>query len=298
MAQPPAPYRAGYVAIVGRPNVGKSTLLNRLVGQKISITSRKPQTTRQRITGILTRDDAQLLFVDTPGFQTRHTSSLNRHMNRIVTQALADVDLILLVIEAGRFSTEDRALLALLPGKRRVLLVINKIDRLADRGLLLPFIAKVAGEHDFAEVVPVSASKGHGIDELAGTIGRYLPEQPALYGADEITESSERFLVAELIREKLFRLLGDELPYVSAVLIDRFAMEGTMRRIHASIIVDKESHKGIVVGANGAQLKAIGSKARIDIERLVGGKVHLEIWVKVKRGWTENRQVLKQLGYG
>ena len=293
-----APYRAGYIAIVGRPNVGKSTLLNRLVGQKISITSRKPQTTRQRITGILTRDDAQLLFVDTPGFQTRHTSSLNRHMNRIVTQALADVDLILLVIEAGRFSTEDRALLALLPGKRRVLLVINKIDRLADRGLLLPFIAKVAGEHDFAEVVPVSASKGHGIDELAGTIGRYLPEQPALYGADEITESSERFLVAELIREKLFRLLGDELPYVSAVLIDRFAMEGTMRRIHASIIVDKESHKGIVVGANGAQLKAIGSKARIDIERLVGGKVHLEIWVKVKRGWTENRQVLKQLGYG
>lgn len=293
-----APYRAGYIAIVGRPNVGKSTLLNRLVGQKISITSRKPQTTRQRITGILTRDDAQLLFVDTPGFQTRHTSSLNRHMNRIVTQALADVDLILLVIEAGRFSTEDRALLALLPGKRRVLLVINKIDRLADRGLLLPFIAKVAGEHDFAEVVPVSASKGHGIDELAGTIGRYLPEQPALYGADEITESSERFLVAELIREKLFRLLGDELPYVSAVLIDRFAMEGTMRRIHASIIVDKESHKGIVVGANGAQLKAIGSKARIDIERLVGGKVHLELWVKVKRGWTENRQVLKQLGYG
>lgn len=294
----PVPYRAGYVAIVGRPNVGKSTLLNRLVGQKISITSRKPQTTRQRITGILTRAEAQLMFVDTPGFQTRHTSSLNRHMNRIVTQALADVDVILLVIEAGRFGADDRALLALLPAKRRVLLVLNKTDRLADRGLLLPFIAEVAREHDFAEIVPVSASKGHGIDELAGTIGRYLPEQAALYGGDEITESSERFLAAELIREKLFRLLGDELPYVSAVLIDRFVMEGTMRRIHASIIVDKESHKGIVVGANGAQLKAIGTKARIDIERLVGGKVHLEIWVKVKRGWTENRQVLKQLGYG
>ena len=298
MTQPLAPFRAGYVAIVGRPNVGKSTLLNRLVGQKVSITSRKPQTTRQRITGILTRDDAQLMFVDTPGFQTRHVSSLNRHMNRIVTQALADVDVILLIIEAGRFSAEDRALLALLPGKRRVLLVINKIDRLADRGLLLPFIAGIAGEHDFAEVVPVSASKGHGIDELAGTIGRYLPEQAALYGADEITESSERFLAAELIREKLFRLLGDELPYVSAVMIDRFVMEGTLRRIQASIIVDKESHKGIVVGAKGAQLKAIGTKARIDIERLVGGKVHLELWVKVKPGWTENRQVLKQLGYG
>ena len=298
MAVEPAPFRAGYVAIVGRPNVGKSTLLNRLVGQKVSITSRKPQTTRQRITGILTRDDAQLMFVDTPGFQTRHTSSLNRHMNRIVTQALADVDVILLVIEAGRFSAEDRALVALLPGKQRVLLVINKIDRLAGRDLLLPFIAQVAAEHDFAEVVPVSASKGHGIDELAGTIGRYLPAQPALYGADEITESSERFLAAELIREKLFRLLGDELPYVSAVMIDRFVMEGTLRRIHASIIVDKESHKGIVVGAKGAQLKAIGTKARIDIERLVGGKVHLELWVKVKRGWTENQQVLKQLGYG
>ena len=172
MTVPPAPFRAGYVAIVGRPNVGKSTLLNRLVGQKVSITSRKPQTTRQRITGILTRDDAQLMFVDTPGFQTKHTSSLNRHMNRIVTQALADVDVILLVIEAGRYSAEDRALVALLPAKRRVLLVINKTDRLADRGLLLPFIAKVAGEHEFAEVVPVSASKGHGIDDQQRALAR------------------------------------------------------------------------------------------------------------------------------
>ncbi len=291
-------FRAGYVAIIGRPNVGKSTLLNSLVGQKVSITSRKPQTTRQRITGILTRDDAQLMFVDTPGFQTRHVSALNRHMNRAVTQALADVDVILLVIEAGRFSAEDRALLALLPGKRRVLLVINKIDRLADRGLLLPFITQVSGEHDFAEIVPVCAAKGHGVDELARTITRYLPEQAALYGADEITESSERFLAAELIREKLFRLLGDELPYASAVIIDQFVMAGTLRRIRASIIVDKDAHKGIIIGAHGAQLKAIGTKARLDMEKLFGGKVHLELWVKVKRGWTENRQVLKQLGYG
>lgn len=298
MSSQPAPYRAGYVAIVGRPNVGKSTLLNSLVGQKVSITSRKPQTTRQRITGILTRDDAQLMFVDTPGFQTRHASALNRHMNRAVTQALADVDVILLVIEAGRFSAEDRALLALLPAKRRVLLVINKIDRLADRGLLLPFITEVAGEHAFAEIVPVSASKGHGVGELARTISRYLPEQPALYGADEITESSERFLAAELIREKLFRLLGDELPYACAVIIDKFAVEGRLRRIHASIIVDKDAHKGIIIGAQGAQLKAIGTKARHDMEKLFGGKVHLELWVKVKRGWTENQQVLKQLGYG
>lgn len=291
-------FRAGYVAIVGRPNVGKSTLLNCLVGQKLSITSRKPQTTRQRLTGIVTRDNAQLMFVDTPGFQTRHSSALNRHMNRTVTQALAEVDVILLVIEAGRFSAEDRALLTLLSGQRKVLLVINKIDRLADRGLLLPFITEVAAAHAFAEIVPVSASKGHGAEALVTTIIQYLPTQAALYGADEVTESSERFLASELIREKMFRLLGDELPYVSAVIIDKFSIEGTLRRIHASIIVDKDTHKGIVVGAKGAQLKAIGTKARLDMEKLFGGKVHLELWVKVKRGWAENQQVMKQLGYG
>jgi GTP-binding protein Era len=297
MTEPSIPFRAGYIAIVGRPNVGKSTLLNRLVGQKLSITSRKPQTTRQRITGILTRDNAQLMFVDTPGFQTRHTSVLNRHMNRTVTQALNDVDVIVLVIEAGRFSADDRALLPLLPVSSKVLLAINKTDRLSDRNLLLPFMTQVSAEREFAEIVPVSASKGHGVEELATTISRYLPEQAALYGADEITESSERFLAAEMIREKLFRLLGDELPYASAVIIDKFALEGTMRRIHASIIVDKDTHKGIVVGAKGAQLKAIGTKARLDMEKLFGGKVHLELWVKVKRGWAENQQVMKQLGY-
>ena len=298
MIPPPVKFRTGYVAIVGRPNVGKSTLLNRLVGQKVSITSRKPQTTRQRISGILTLDDAQLVFVDTPGFQTRHGSALNRSMNRVVTQSLAAVDVVLLVIEALRFSPEDRALLQLLPAARPVLLVINKTDKLADRRLLLPFIRQVAEQHAFAEIVPVSAAKGHAIAGLARTIGGYLPEQPALYGADEITESSERFLAAELIREKLIRLLGDELPYVSAVLIDRFVMDGALRRIQASVIVDKESQKGIVVGARGAQLKAIATKARIDMEKLFGGKVHLEVWVKVKSGWTENEQLLQQLGYG
>ena len=294
----PAKFRTGHVAIVGRPNVGKSTLLNRLVGQKVSITSRKPQTTRQRITGILTLDNAQLLFVDTPGFQTKHTSALNRNMNRVVTQSFAEVDVVLLVIEALRFSAEDRDLLRLLPVEKPVLLVINKTDKLSDRRLLLPFIKQMAEQHAFAEIVPVSATKGHSIVELARTISGYLPEQPALYGADEITESNERFLAAELIREKLFRLLGDELPYVSAVLIDRFVMDGALRRIQASIIVDKESQKGIVVGAKGGQLKAIATKARIDMEKLFGGKVHLEVWVKVKSGWTENRQLLKQLGYG
>ena len=298
MIPQPAKFRTGYVAIVGRPNVGKSTLLNRLVGQKVSITSRKPQTTRQRISGILTLDDAQLVFVDTPGFQTRHGSALNRGMNRVVTQSLVAVDVVLLVIEALRFSPEDRALLQLLPAARPVLLVLNKTDKLSDRRLLLPFIKQMAGQHAFAEIVPVSAIKGHSITELARTISGYLPEQPAVYGADEITESSERFLAAELIREKLFRLLGDELPYVSAVLIDRFVMEGKLRRIQASIIVDKESQKGIVVGAKGGQLKAIATMARIDMEKLFGGKVHLEVWVKVKSGWTENEQLLQQLGYG
>jgi len=292
-----AKFRTGYVAIVGRPNVGKSTLLNRLVGQKVSITSRKPQTTRQRISGILTLADAQLVFVDTPGFQTKHGSALNRSMNRVVTQSLAAVDVVLLVIEALRFSPEDRALLQLLPAMRPTLLVINKTDKLAERRLLLPFIKQMAEQHAYAEIVPVSATKGHSITELARTISGYLPEQPALYSADEITESSERFMAAELIREKLFRLLGDELPYVSAVLIDRFVMDGALRRIEASIIVDKESQKGIVVGAKGGQLKAIATKARIDMEKLFGGKVHLEVWVKVKSGWTENPQLLQQLGY-
>src|SRR3954466_13558694 len=263
MSEPSTPFRAGYVAIVGRPNVGKSTLLNGLVGQKLSITSRKPQTTRQRITGIVTREHAQMMFVDTPGFQTRHTSALSRQMNRTVTQALASVDLVVLVVEAGRFSAEDRALLRLVPPKAKLLLVINKTDRLTERGLLLPFIKQAADEHAFAEIVPVSATKGNGIEELIKTITRYLPEQPALYGPDEITESSERFLAAEMIREKLFRLLGDELPYACAVIIDRFVLEGSLRRIHASIIVDKDAHKGIVVGAKGAQLKAIGTKARL-----------------------------------
>lgn len=290
-------FHAGYIAIIGRPNVGKSTLLNRLAGQKISITSRKPQTTRQCITGILTLENAQFLFVDTPGFQTKHASALNRQMNRNVTHALVDVDVVLLVVEALRFGAADRALIELLPDNRPVVAVINKTDRLADRALLLPFIQTLADAHAFAEIVPVSATTGRGIEDLIGTVGRHLPQRPALYGADEITESSERFLAAELVREKLFRMLGDELPYASTVIIDRFVMDGALRRIHASIIVDKESHKGIVVGAKGAQLKAIATKARVDMEKLFGGKVYLEVWVKVKKGWTENRQILKQLGY-
>ena len=297
MADEIADFRTGYVAIVGRPNVGKSTLLNRLVGQKLSITSRKPQTTRQRITGIVTLEHAQLLFVDTPGFQNRHGGALNRSMNRAVTQALAGVDVALMVLEADHFSDEDRAIMALLPAGRPALLAINKTDRLKDRRELLPFIEKITQHRAFDEVLPVSASKGHGIATLAKVIAKYLPVAPAIYTEDEITESSERFLAAEMVREKLFRLLGDELPYVSAVLMDRFVMEGRMRRISASIVVDKESHKGIVVGTKGSRLKEIGTLARRDMEKLFNGKVHLELWVRVKNGWSDDDRVLKQLGY-
>jgi GTP-binding protein Era len=297
MAETGKVFHTGYVAIVGRPNVGKSTLLNRLVGQKLSITSRKPQTTRQRITGIVTLDDAQLLFVDTPGFQTRHGGALNRSMNRAVSQALAGVDVTLMVVEADRFSDEDRAIMALLPASRPTLLAINKTDRLKDRRELLPYIETVSRHRTFDEVLPVSASRGHGVATLARVIARHLPVAPAIYTDDEITESSERFLAAELVREKLFRLLGDELPYACAVLIDRFVLEGRMRRIAASIVVDKESHKGIVVGAGGSRLKEIGTLARRDMEKLFDGKVHLELWVRVKNGWSDDERVLKQLGY-
>ena len=293
----PEDFRTGYVAIVGRPNVGKSTLLNRLVGQKLSITSRKPQTTRQRVTGIVTTPAAQLLFVDTPGYQRRHSSALIRTMNRTVTQALADLDVILAVVEAGRFDAEDRAVLDLLPNDRPVVLAINKTDRLGDRRELLPFIKTLTDYRAFDEIVPISASKGHAIGTLTRVIAKYLPVQPPLYGPDDITESSERFLAAELVREKLFRLLGDELPYVSAVVIDRFEQEGRLRRIAASIIVDKESHKGIVVGSKGSRLREIGTLARLDMERLFDGKVHLELWVRVKGGWSDDERALKQLGY-
>jgi len=293
-------FRSGYIAIVGRPNVGKSTLLNALVGQKLSITSRKPQTTRQRLTGILTRQDAQLLFVDTPGFQKRHDSALNRSMNRVVTQSLADVDVVVLVVEATGFSAQDRAVVELLPAGRPVLLVINKIDKLTDRRVLLPYIKERAGEYAYAEIVPVSATKGDAreLEALVRAISGYLPQQPALYGADEITEASERFLAAELIREKIFRLLGDELPYTCTVVIERFELDGNLRRIHAAIIVDKDSHKGMVIGAGGGRLKTIATKARLDMEKLFGSKVHLEVWVRVKSGWTESQHLLREFGFG
>ncbi len=289
--------RSGYVAIVGRPNVGKSTLLNRLVGEKISIVSRKAQTTRHRIMGILTTADAQYVFVDTPGFQTRYSNALNRAMNRGVTQTLADVDVVFFVIEAGRFGVNDRAVLRLMPEGVPVILVVNKTDRLSNKAALLPFLAEVAAEHEFAAVVPISAANGKQTDELLKEARKHLPNEELLYPEDELTDKSERFLASEYIREKLFRLLGDELPYAATVEIEKFEQEGNLRRVFAAIVVDRDSHKAIVIGKGGETLKRIASEARQDMERLFDVKVYLEIWVKVKSGWADDERLLKSLGY-
>jgi len=292
------PHRAGYVAIVGQPNVGKSTLLNRMVGQKVSIVSSKPQTTRFRITGIVTRRHAQMVFVDTPGHQTAHRSALNRMMNRAVAATLQEVDAAIWVVAALSFDEGDRTLEKLLPTELPVILAINKIDRVADKKLLLPFIGHIAERRNFAAVVPVSAAKGTQIDALLDTVPPLLPEGPALFGEDDMTTVSERLLAAELLREKLFRLLGDELPYGTAVEIEQFEEERNLRRIRAAILVAKSNHKAMLIGKGGAKLKAIATAARQDMERMFGGKVFLETWVKVRSGWSENEAALKQLGYG
>ena len=297
MTEPTPEIRSGFVAIVGRPNVGKSTLLNSLVGEKISIVSRKAQTTRHRITGILTRANAQFVFVDTPGFQTQHTSALNRAMNRGVTQALADVDVVLFVIEAGRFDAKDKTVLNLLPPDRPVILVVNKTDQLKDRTTLLPFLADIASKREFAAIVPISAAKGRQLDDLLAETRKHLPHEELLYAEDELTDKSEKFLAAEYIREKLFRLLGDELPYATTVEVEKFEQEEGLRRIFAAIVVDRPGHKAIVIGKGGETLKRIASEARQDMEKLFDGKVYLEVWVKVKSGWTDDERLLRSLGY-
>jgi len=290
-------FRSGAVALIGRPNVGKSTLLNALVGQKLSITSRKPQTTRHSLRGVLTTENAQIVIVDTPGFQTRHRGALNRVMNRAVHGTLEAVDVVALVVEAGRFGAQDRALLKLLPKGVPLVLIVNKID-LIERAALFPFLQKTSQESQFAEVVPVSARHRGGIEELLRTILNHLPEQPAIHPEHDLTDRSERFLAAELIREKLFRLLGEELPYSAAVEIEQFEEQGALRRIHATIIVGKEGHKAIVIGSGGAMLKKIATAARLDMEEAFGGKVYLEAWVKVRGGWTDDEAAVRRMGYG
>ncbi|MBK8524898.1 MAG: GTPase Era [Betaproteobacteria bacterium] len=289
--------RSGYIAIVGRPNVGKSTLLNALIGEKISIVSRKAQTTRHRITGIRTDDNAQFVFVDTPGFQTQHTNALNRAMNRGVTTALSDVDVVLFVIEADRFGSKDKVVFDLLPTDKPVILVVNKTDRIKDKAAFMPFLADVAGRRDFAAVVPVSATNGKQLKELLAETRKQLPHEELLFAEDEMTDKSSRFIAAEYIREKLFRLLGDELPYSTTVEIEKFEEEGKLKRIFAAVVVDRPGHKAIVIGKGGETLKRIASEARQDMERLFDGKVYLEVWVKVKSGWTDDERLLRSLGY-
>jgi GTP-binding protein Era len=296
-AEAPAPQRCGLLAIVGRPNVGKSTLLNALVGQKISITSRKAQTTRHRITGIRTLGASQFVFVDTPGFQTTHGTALHRTLNRTVLASLSDVDVVLFVVEAGRFGLPDAKVLALLPAGKPVLLIANKLDAVHRRAEVLPWLAGMQQRHAFAEYVPMSAKSDADVQRLFGIVEKYLPVQPWLHEEDALTDRSDRFLASEIVREKLFRLTGDELPYNATVVIDKFEEEGNLRRIAATIVVEREAHKGMVIGDKGERLKRIGSEARQELEHLLQAKVFLELWVKVRSGWADDERHLRSYGY-
>jgi len=290
-------FRTGTVAIVGRPNVGKSTLLNRIVGAHVAITSRKAQTTRHRIQGILTDKRSQFIFVDTPGYQTQHQNALNREMNRTVGQVAAEVDCIVMVIDSVGWDERDEPVLKLLPKQAPVILALNKVDRVDDKSKVVATLEDSTKRREFAALVPVSAEKGTQVRALLEEVRKHLPEQPPMYEEDEITDRPERFLAAELVRERIFRLLGDELPYSTAVVVDDFKEEGRLRRISATIYVERDGHKAIVIGEKGATLKRIGTEARHAMEGLFGGKVHLELWVKVKSGWADNEAALRLLGY-
>jgi GTP-binding protein Era len=298
----PSQQRCGLIAIVGRPNVGKSTLLNALVGQKISITSRKAQTTRHRITGIRTTGATQFVFVDTPGFQTRHGTALNRSLNKTVLGAVGDVDLVLFVVEAGKFGAADEKVLGLLKPGIPVILIANKLDELNRRGDVAPWLGEVAGRHDFAEIVPMSAKNAKDIERLFPICEKYLPEQPWWYAEDELTDRSEKFLAGETVREKLFRLTGDELPYTSTVIIEKLDEEPSpkhkrMVKIAATIVVERDGHKAMVIGEKGERLKRIGMEARQELEKLMDCKVFLEIWVKVRSGWADDEARVRSFGY-
>lgn len=293
----PQVFRCGTVAIVGRPNVGKSTLLNALIGQKISITSRKAQTTRHRITGIHTTEDAQYVFVDTPGFQTRHASALNRSLNRAVTSTLSSIDVVLFVIEAGHFGPDDERVLSLIPEGTPTLLVLNKLDRVSDKHTLLPLLERLGKLREFREIIPMSAKRPDDITRLLAVIRPYLPHGEPIYGEDDLTDRSERFLAAEILREKVFRWTGDELPYTSTVIIDKFEQEGRLRRVFATILVERDSHKAMIIGNKGAKLKQISTEARLDMEKLFDGRVYLEVWIKIKSGWADNEAGLRAYGY-
>jgi GTP-binding protein Era len=300
----PADQRCGLIAIVGKPNVGKSTLLNALVGQKISITSRKAQTTRHRITGMHTQGPSQFVFVDTPGFQTIHSNALNKSLNKTVQGAVGDVDLVVLVVEAGSFTPADERVLSLLAQGIPTLLIANKLDTMKNRADIMLWLQAMQDRHPFAEIVPMSAKNDKDVQRLLGICEKYLPEQAWMYAADELTDRSEKFMAAEMVREKLFRLTGDELPYTSTVIIDKFEEEkgktkGVKRlvRIAATIVVERDGHKAMVIGDKGERLKRMGMEARTELEKLYDAKVFLELWVKVRSGWADDAARVRSFGY-
>ncbi len=290
-------FRTGVIAVVGRPNVGKSTLVNALVGAKVSIVSSKPQTTRHRILGVRTEADAQFIFADTPGFQTQYKNALNQAMNRAVTQALAEVDVVLWLVEARKFTPADARVLPLLPRDKPVILVVNKVDTVADKRDLLPYLQSVAGQFAFAEIVPLCAEKEKDALRLPAILKPYLPVGEPWFSEDDVTDRSSRFLAAEIVREKVFRLTGDEIPYAVAVTVESFEEEGELFRIGAVIWVERDTHKPIVLGKGGEHIKRIASEARQDMEKLFGRKVFLNLWVKVKGGWADDARLIKQFGY-
>ncbi|WP_154953232.1 GTPase Era [Neisseria flavescens] len=298
-SQHPTDYRCGFIAIVGRPNVGKSTLMNHLIGQKISITSKKAQTTRNRVTGIYTDDTAQFVFVDTPGFQTNHRNALNDRLNQNVTEALSGVDVVVFVVEAMRFTDADRVVLKQLPKHTPVVLVVNKIDKdkAKDKFALEAFINEVCQEFEFAASEAVSAKHGLRIANLLELLKPYLPESIPMYPEDMVTDKSSRFLAMEIVREKLFRYLGEELPYAMNVEVEQFEEEESgLFRIYIAVLVDKDSQKAILIGKGGEKLKKISTEARLDMEKLFDTKVFLKIWVKVKSGWADDIRFLRELG--
>ena len=290
-------HRCGTIGIAGRPNTGKSSLLNRLVGQKLSIVSPRPQTTRHLLTGIVTQPDCQYIFVDAPGQQSQSRSMLHRTLNRRATQAARDADVALFVVEARRFGADDQAILEKIPASQPLVAAVNKIDLVKKHADLIPFLDRLSKTRAFEAIVPVSAKTGRNIPQLFEALREALPEGPAAYGADQLTDRDERFFAAELLREKLFQEMGEELPYRCEVLIESFKEEGRLRRIEATILVERDSQKAIVVGAGGERLKRMASAARRDMEKLFGGKVYLGTWVKVRKSWTDDVRVLRQLGY-
>ena len=295
-------HRCGTVGIAGRPNTGKSSLLNRIVGEKVSIVSARPQTTRHLITGILTRDDCQYIFVDAPGQQTRQRSALHRTLNRRATEAARDSDVALFVVEALRFGPDDHAALERIPASQKTIVAVNKIDTLKRESDLIPYLDRLSRTRAFEAVVPVSAKTGRNLPALLRALREALPEAAAVYPVDQLTDRDERFFAAELLREKLFEEMGEELPYRCEVLIESFREEEgrrgpSLRRIEAVILVERDSQKAIVIGAGGERLKRMASAARKDMEKLFGGKVYLELWVRVKSGWADSQRALKSLGY-